>query len=246
MQLTVLGVGHSFTTIDAHTNFFIQHPQYGVLIDAGTTLRSSLIDANISLNDITHIFITHFHHDHVGGLAELLMKSYWQFNEHGHQPHIPTLILRREQLAEIEGLLAPSLNNQQFTWQSYCHVAFFEDNAFSIGDVTYECIVTDELHCEGMRSYGLRVTERDVNIVISGDIKHLQQSTILQYITDSTAAVFTDVSYANNPLHASYEETIQYYPAAILENVYAVHYDKIETGYDAIQYAQKNERFIFL
>jgi len=60
--------------------FFIPTRMGAVLIDAGnahkmTQLRSVLHAHEYNLSDITHIIITHTHHDHVGSLAELQKRT---------------------------------------------------------------------------------------------------------------------------------------------------------------------------
>lgn len=225
MKLIALGVGSGFAMDQFHTNFLVQAGNANVLIDVGTTIRYSLAKQGLNMQDITHIFITHFHHDHVGGLSELLLKSYWTFEDGIHKPHIPTVIIRKEQLNELAYTLAPSMNNQGKTWRDFCNLVFFEDSKYEVACVTFTCIITDDLHCDGMHSYALRIDNGQKNIVLTGDIKKLPESGLLNYIDEQTIAVVQDVTLYENPIHASMQDVLAYYPAGVLERVWAVHYE---------------------
>lgn len=227
MKVVALGVGSGFAMEQFHTNFLVQVGYSNILVDAGTTIRYSLAKQGLSLQDITHIFITHFHHDHAGGLSELLLKSYWTFEDGVHKPHIPTVVIRKEQLNDLAYTLAPSMNNQGKTWRDFCKVVFFEDGQYEISGVTFTCIVTDNLHCDGMESYALRIEEKDRNVVLTGDIKKLSESGLLNYIDEQTIAVVQDVTLYENPIHASMQDVLAYYPADVLERVWAVHYEAV-------------------
>lgn len=243
MKLHILGIGNATTKHRYHSNFFISYNDFGLLIDAGTTIRYSLPHHNISLKQITHIIITHFHHDHVGGLSELLNTMYWHFENNEHRPLVPTLILRKEQLSDIEKLLSPIFNNQGLTWQDYCKITFFENNLFYLNNLKLTCIVTDSLHCTELRSFGLNVISPEKNIIISGDIKALEKSTLNHYITSTTTHIFQDVSLTPNPVHATLQEVEQYYPSTIHHKVYAVHYDKQIAVNSTIQFAVQGQQF---
>lgn len=71
MKLLFLGSGSAFTI--GSDNFqsnmlFISESNQKLLIDCGTDIRFSLYEAGLSYRDITDIYISHLHSDHVGGL----------------------------------------------------------------------------------------------------------------------------------------------------------------------------------
>jgi ribonuclease BN (tRNA processing enzyme) len=71
MKFLFLGSGSAFTI--GADNFqsnmlFTSESGKKFLIDCGTDIRFSLCEANFSYSDITDIYISHLHSDHVGGL----------------------------------------------------------------------------------------------------------------------------------------------------------------------------------
>jgi ribonuclease BN (tRNA processing enzyme) len=68
MNLTFLGTGSAFTMRNWQTNFWLQDEGVSLLIDCGSDIRFSLEQAKLSYKDVTDIYISHLHADHVGGL----------------------------------------------------------------------------------------------------------------------------------------------------------------------------------
>lgn len=74
IKMLFLGSGSAFTVglKNYHSNVLIQHPNgKNFMIDCGTDARHSLHEQNLSYKDITDVYITHLHADHVGGLEWL-------------------------------------------------------------------------------------------------------------------------------------------------------------------------------
>lgn len=227
MKLQPLGTGTGFTRNYYHSNFIINFRSKRLLVDAGTTLRYSLDCANVQPDSIDAIFITHFHHDHVGGLAELLMLCYWRFISGVHTPHLPTLIFRPSQQEEMNQLLSPILNNQGLNWTDYCIPHIIKDEMYIDEEYTLQIINTDHLHCNGLKSCGLKIADMDSekNIILSGDIKKLDESPILAFIDRQTSAIIQDVSFNKNSVHATYEEVLNYYPQNMYKKLFGIHYE---------------------
>lgn len=57
-----------------HNALFVRFDELGFLVDPGEGTQRQLIHAGISVSQITHILITHFHGDHCLGLAGIVQR----------------------------------------------------------------------------------------------------------------------------------------------------------------------------
>jgi mRNA degradation ribonuclease J1/J2 len=237
MRILPLGVGGAFTERFYHNNYIFEWNGKRLLIDAGTTLRYSLPAAGFKATDIDFIFITHFHSDHVGGLEEFLQRCYFRLENGKHTPHQPTLFMTLEQRETFYESLSLGLNTNGLTLNDYCQVKIIEDS-FQIGDVSLKPINTNELHCKGMQSYAIQVTNLtdNSNLLFSSDIKDLSRSGFLDYINPKTKAIFQDVQFfyvGATGAHAEFDEVLAYYPSSMYEMIYLMHYtDGVEDHMD--------------
>jgi len=243
-----LGVGGAFSRKYYHSNLLIQFGQKHLLVDAGTTISNSMAAAQISAEQIQYIFITHFHHDHAGGLAELLTKCYWRFIEGKHVPHRPALLIRTGQESIFEGLLSPSLNNQGLTWRDYCIPTQIQNLSWENELFDLNIFPTDDLHCQGMPSCGLQITElaTGLSVLITGDIKKLEKSDFAHRADIHTVAIIQDTSFSPNPVHCTITEILSYYPERLHPLIYGIHYeDDIETsGTHPIKLAKQGQPIV--
>jgi ribonuclease BN (tRNA processing enzyme) len=76
MKLTFLGSGSAFTVGDNNyqSNMILENEQgQRLLIDCGTDARMALFELGLSYLDIDHVYISHLHTDHMGGLEWLAL-----------------------------------------------------------------------------------------------------------------------------------------------------------------------------
>ena len=74
MKLTFLGTGCMVPTKERNVQgIFLKYKNKGLLFDCGEGTQRQMNLAGIKRTDISHIFISHWHGDHVGGLLPLLM-----------------------------------------------------------------------------------------------------------------------------------------------------------------------------
>jgi ribonuclease BN (tRNA processing enzyme) len=74
MKLTFLGTGAAFTvgSQNFHSNAILENDaKQKFLIDCGSDARHSLHEMGLSYKDITDVYISHLHADHIGGLEWL-------------------------------------------------------------------------------------------------------------------------------------------------------------------------------
>ncbi len=77
MKITTLGSGSAFTLKNYQTSFLIETKEKKLLFDCGGDVRFALRDIGLTYKDITDVYISHLHGDHVGGLEWLGFTKYF-------------------------------------------------------------------------------------------------------------------------------------------------------------------------
>ncbi|GIU69377.1 MAG: ribonuclease Z [Candidatus Woesearchaeota archaeon] len=73
MELTFLGTSCMVPTKERNvTGIFLSYKTYGLLFDCGEGTQRQMNIAGINRNKVTHIFLSHWHGDHVSGLIGLI------------------------------------------------------------------------------------------------------------------------------------------------------------------------------
>src|ERR1035437_3365232 len=79
--ITFLGSGSAFTVGDGNfqSNILIEDSQSDkkLLLDCGSDIRFSLHEIGLKMSDVTDIYISHPHSDHVGGLECAAFSTQW-------------------------------------------------------------------------------------------------------------------------------------------------------------------------
>lgn len=239
MKIYPLGVGGAFTKSNYHNNYIIHLAGKCMLIDAGTTLRYSLREAGFNYSDIHFVFISHLHFDHAGGLEEMILQRFWQFEEGKHVPNKTTIIIHEKLLTSLKALLRIGLENQVRTVDDFCDFICLNDEGnYKIENYTFSIFDTSDTHAEGMLSFGFKIEWKDANIVFSSDVKRLEDAHLLRQVNENTVAIFQDVSFTFNGAHATLQEVLDYYPENLHGKIYAMHYnDEVEQFIDKIEQA---------
>ncbi|HWL11555.1 MAG TPA: MBL fold metallo-hydrolase [Ureibacillus sp.] len=235
MKICPLGIGGAFTKSNFHNNYIIELDKKFLLIDAGTTLRNSLPAAGYDYFTIDYVFISHLHYDHVGGLEELVMARYWQFANGQHVPAKTTILVHEKLAPLLKNYLKNSLENQGRKPEDFCDFILLKDGeAFKIGDYAFSTIDTTNLHADGLISAGFKLASKTANFVFSGDLKQLEAANLLDQVDENTAAIFQDVSFTFNGVHATLQEVLDYYPTSLHEKIYAMHYNDNVEDFEAV------------
>ncbi len=118
MRLTVVGCGTVVPEPDSGCSaYFVEHADTRALLDCGPGAVQGMARLGIPWQNLTHLFITHFHSDHVGALPGLFFAF-----RHGILPP-------REELLEVWG---PAGTRALFDGLSATLGGFFLDPGFEV------------------------------------------------------------------------------------------------------------------
>jgi ribonuclease BN (tRNA processing enzyme) len=209
-------------------------------VDCSLVCSASLREYGLSLQDITHIFITHLHADHITGLEEIafktrlvyhtrpillstesLLKRLWNYSLRGGLEYVE-MIPREETPQTLEDFFdVQPLPSQEW-------VTIGPDPGLNL------CLHPTD-HVKGMESYGLTVEEppggREKRFLLSGDTKF--DAALIAKGSETTSLIFHDCqlidSGKNNGkgVHASYQQLQQIDPV-IRRRMWLYHYGDTE------------------
>jgi ribonuclease BN (tRNA processing enzyme) len=166
MRLTILGSGDAFSSGGRLPSCYVlEHGPTCLLLDCGPAVLPALRWANLTTNSFSHIFISHLHGDHMGGLPFVLIDAIFPRR-------------RREALT----LVGPPGLEARF--RLACEVFYPRslemERAFELNFIELEKEVGQEVagfsvtpyevnHFSGSPSYALRFATEDKVFAFSGD-----------------------------------------------------------------------------
>ena len=79
MKLIFTGTGSAFTTgaDNYQSNMLLVEGDQKLLVDCGSDIRHALWDLGLTYRDITNVYVSHLHGDHVGGLEWLAFTRHF-------------------------------------------------------------------------------------------------------------------------------------------------------------------------
>jgi len=76
LKLTILGSGTCVPSLDRSScSALVELQNYKILFDCGPGTMTRLLQANVLISEITHIFLSHFHPDHCGELVNFIFSN---------------------------------------------------------------------------------------------------------------------------------------------------------------------------
>lgn len=114
MQLTMLGTGHALVTECYNTCFVLSENHKHFLVDGGggNTILKQLKTADIDLKDISDIFVTHKHIDHILGIIWIIRAIGQKMNQKVHENNV-RLYASQEVIQILEYLCQTLLNKKE-------------------------------------------------------------------------------------------------------------------------------------
>lgn len=232
MTFTFLGSGSAFISpkYNYHNNVLIEIEDDKILIDAGGTILPALEDSGYSPKEITDIFITHIHGDHVHGLEALGFINFFADNP---KPLIWTShMMHREIWKTLESSMSQT-NAGRKVYASYfykVHIMKWSDMvSYGRPRSKVKCADWEKKglnfefypveHVDYKSSYGIVFNYRGTRIFYTSDtrFKHYDQ-----YLTSDW--IFQDCEFAEYPngVHAQYHE-LQTLPDHIKRKMVLMH-----------------------
>ena len=212
MKLLFLGSGSAFTV--GHNNYqsnallIDENSNNKLLIDCGTDARHSLNEQGFSYHDISDVFITHLHADHMGGLEWLGFTH--KFDESCKRPNLYISEMLAEPLWEtsLSGGMS-SLEGEAAKLETYFNLHSVEKNdSFEWNNIIFHLIQTIHImHCHTLSPcHGLFFDVNGKKIFYTADTQfapHLHKK-----FYDDADIIFHDCETAPIPsgVHAHFDE----------------------------------------
>ncbi|NET74419.1 MAG: MBL fold metallo-hydrolase [Sphaerospermopsis sp. SIO1G2] len=189
----------------------VTEENHKLLIDCGTDIRFSLHAAGLSYGDITDIYISHLHSDHVGGLEYIAFSTLFD-----PLAQKPKLYLSKDIASNLwDRTLSGGL---RFLDGEIATIdTFFEQQKIEYqGHFTWQEIQFDlvkVIHVNNgftlMPSYGLSFNIEGIKVFVSTDTQLCYQEN--QEIYESSDIIFHDceISCYQTPVHANYQQLLK-------------------------------------
>ena len=217
LKISILGSSNAVPDqIHDHTHFVIEGNETLVLVDCGSNPLVKLGRLGLSIHKLSDIIITHFHPDHVGGLASLLMDMWLLGKEKPVSIHgLP------ETLEKIESMM--DLYDWK-RWQGFYPVVFHPLSEHGMGQVlvTPEMEIESSKMCHMIPSVGIRVKAAASGKVLaySSDTEPCEQVIQLAWHADD---LFHEANGAGIG-HSSAFQAGETASKAGVKNLYLIHY----------------------
>ncbi|MCL9682720.1 MBL fold metallo-hydrolase [Legionella maioricensis] len=229
LKMTFLGSGSAFTIgpENYHSNILFQLGKDTLLLDAGSDIRHSLREQNLSYKDINNVYISHLHGDHTGGLEWLALTTHFDPNYKGK----PNLFANEKVIIDLwnktlSGGLSTLPHKHPSIDSFFNSKPIKKDGCFTWHSIEFKLIQTIHFYSEYelMPSYGLIFTYNKTRVLFTTDT----QSTP-EYLTpfyEEADIIFHDceTTPTKSTVHSHYSE-LRLLPAHIKKKMWLYHYN---------------------
>lgn len=245
-KLTFLGVGSAFNFKDKNVSAVIEHHDNYVLLDCGITVPEELMNLGI-LEKITHVFITHTHSDHIGGLELFAQYRFW-VSQHKGIP-MPTLVVPQDILDLLRHVEATGLDKIQDKFgrpvtaklETYFDIEVIEPWRVFAFDDDFAIQYFPVNHVPGgFPSYGFFIKGENKKVCFSGDTRDV----IPSRYTHVADIIFHDCQLFDlgaGDVHCSYEKLDREMEESEKPKTLLMHYGNDHHKITQIVYSFENE-----
>ncbi len=188
MKLTILGSGTPAPLLDRNcAGYLLEIDSRKLLFDSGAGTIRRLLEINIDLFAIEHIFYTHLHNDHINDLGAII----WS-NNYGGTRKKPLNLYGPEGFKNyfkilLENLLKPTKINFKI------NVTELKNSTMKIGNTS---IKTAQIsHSTTTKSIAYRIEHKNKSIVYTGDTEYCNEAI---EIAENADILITECSLPDN------------------------------------------------
>lgn len=237
MKLTFIGVGSAFTKKYWQSNMLLETGGKRLLIDCGTLAHLALRDLGLAVKDIDALYVSHPHADHIGGIEEFALMSYFNPNkksiwtEDPKEKGRPTLYVDQDLCDKLweESLKGGlrTLQNQVASLDTYFNVVRVPKNReFDFAGVNMRTVQVIHV-MDGysfMPSYGLMWTgPSGKRIFLTTDTQHCPNQIRDFYRTADIVFQDAETTPFESGVHAHYNDLVTLAPD-FKEKMWLYHY----------------------
>lgn len=253
MKLTFLGAGSAFTVGDGNyqSNVLLTSASgRRLLVDCGGDIRFSLHEQGLKLTDITDIYISHLHADHVGGLEGIAFSTF--FTPGVGRPRLYTSVSLVDDLwsRSLSGGLG-SIEGHITGLDTYFDVQAIGRNGGFTWEGVYFQLVQVVHYMDGFNvvpSFGLLFQVGEVKIFLTTDTQHAPNQIGKFYAMADLILQDCETTPYKSGVHANYSE-LKTLPIDVKAKMWLYHYhpgprpDAVADGFRG--FVRKGQEFHF-
>jgi ribonuclease BN (tRNA processing enzyme) len=218
LEIRFLGTGNGLANDIGiyQSNLIVTFGGDRLFIDCGSDFQHALRTGGFTHHDIEHLYISHIHSDHAGGLESLgFISHFYRSNKaiklYGESGVIKTL----EQM--LMSSMAPSISKMREKGLQACFDVRFVTHGFSVGEINCKIIKTLHVNAyEELYSYGLFITADNRSVLFTSDTqfnqrlfkKYYEKADLILHDCSTSPAV------SPKPAHAHFDQL-----AGLIKNI---------------------------
>lgn len=170
MKFVTLGTSHGDPTRERfNTSTLLDAEECGILFDAGAPVNALLIRRGVPFGRLRHLFVTHMHEDHIGGIPGLL-KSFVKYPVPGQR-----LTVHLPEEAGIEAILGFLRATHRMPPEELVGFDVLSPGAvYRENGVTVRAVPTRHMENEGLSgvpSFGFCIESEGSRVIYTGDFR---------------------------------------------------------------------------